>query len=390
VNTARNRRSYVFPGIVLMIVFALNACNMPRRGTPTEPPVGFIYTSAAQTVQAQLTQVSQPPATAGGPSATITATGTHSPQNRTATTTSAHATTPTTSEPCALAEFVKDVTVPDNTEFAPGVSFEKTWRLRNTGSCTWTPAYALVFEGQNIFNAPASVQLTTGSVPPGETVDITVTLEAPQEAGKQRQNFKFADPSGEKFGVGDDGSKPFWVQIRVVVEGGIVYDFVTRSLEADWKSGVGDTLDMDLTFGGSDDDPNGAATIKGDVKLENGSISGILLLTYPKHVQNGVIVGIYPPHLVQDGDHLKARLGFIANSDGTCGDGRVVFQIAYKEGDAVYSLGEWHKSCEGSLMPVNLNLSGLKGKSIQILFLVKADGGFEDDWAIWNSARIER
>ena len=388
-NIVRNRRIYIFLGIGLIFVFALSACNLPSRGTPTEPPLGYIYTSAAQTVQAQLTQVSQPPATAGGPSATITAAGTPSPQNRTATT-SAPTATPTTSEPCDLAEFVKDVTVPDNTEFPPGATFEKTWRLRNTGSCTWTPTYALVFEGQNTFNAPASVQLTTGSVPPGDTVDVTVTLEAPWDAGKQRQNFKLANPSGEKFGVGEDGSKPFWVQIKVVVEGGIVYDFVTRALEADWKSGVGDTLDMDLTFGGSDDDPNGAAKINDDVKLENGTISGKLLLTYPKHAQNGVIAGIYPPHLVQDGDHLKARLGFMANSDGTCGNGRVVFQIAYKEGGTVYSLGEWRKSCEGSLMPVNLNLSGLKGKSIQILFLVKADGGFEDDWAIWNSPRIER
>jgi hypothetical protein len=389
VKMVRNRRNYVFPGIVLMLVFALNACNMPRRGTPTEPPVGYIYTSAAQTVQAQLTQVSQPPA-AGGPSATITEAGTPSPQNRTPTTTSAPVTSPTDTKPCNLAEFVKDVTVPDNTEFPPGASFEKTWRLRNVGSCTWTPAYALVFEGQNVFNAPASVQLTTGSVPPGETVDITVTLEAPQEAGKQRQNFKLADPSGGKFGVGDDGSKPFWAQIKVVVADGVVFDFVARALEADWKSGVGDTLDTDLTFGGSDNDPNGSAKIKDEVKLENGSISGKLLLTYPKHAQNGVIAGIFPPHLIQGGDHLIARLGFIANLDGTCWNGEVVFQIAYNEGDTIYSLGEWRKSCDGSLMPVKLDLSGLKGKSIQMIFLVKADGGFDDDWAIWNSPRIER
>jgi hypothetical protein len=386
----RNHRSYVFPGVVLMLVFALSACNMPRRGTPTEPPVGYIYTAAAQTVQAQLTQVSQPPATAGRPDATISASGTPSPQNRTPATTSTTVISPTDTKPCDLAEFVKDVTVPDNTEFSPRASFEKTWRLRNVGSCTWTPAYALVFEGQNIFNAPASVQLTTGSVPPGETVDITVTLEAPQEAGKQRQNFKLADPSGEKFGVGDDGSKPFWAQIKVIVADGVVYDFVARALEADWRSGVGDTLDTDLTFGVSDYDPNGSAKIKDEVKLENGSTSGKLLLTFPKHAQNGVIAGIFPPHLVQEGDHLIARLGFIANPDGTCGNGGVVFQIAYKEGDTIYSLGEWRKSCDGSLMPLKLNLSGLKGKSIQMLFLVKADGGFEDDWAIWNSPRIER
>jgi hypothetical protein len=30
--------------------------------------------------------------------------------------------------------FVTDVTVPDNTAYLPGASFNKTWRLRNTGT----------------------------------------------------------------------------------------------------------------------------------------------------------------------------------------------------------------------------------------------------------------
>ena len=63
------------------------------------------------------------------------------------------------------------------------------------------------------------------------------------------------------------GRSPFGRRLRLSWRGGVVYDFVARALEADWKSGVGDTLDMDLTFGGSDDDPNGAAKIKDDVKL---------------------------------------------------------------------------------------------------------------------------
>ncbi len=137
-------------------------------------------------------------------------------------------------------------------------------------------------------------------------------------------------------------------------------------------------------------DPEGVAKFKEGVQLENGSISGKLLLTHPKQVTDGVIAGFFPEYQVEGGERLIARIGFLANADGTCGAGRVVFQIAYKEGDTIYSLGEWRKSCDGSLMPVNLNLGVLKGKQVQFIFLLKSDGPFEDDWAIWNSPRIER
>jgi len=39
---------------------------------------------------------------------------------------------------CDRAQFISDVTVPDGTTFAPGATFTKTWRLKNSGTCTWT------------------------------------------------------------------------------------------------------------------------------------------------------------------------------------------------------------------------------------------------------------
>jgi hypothetical protein len=218
-----------------------------------------------------------------------------------------------------------------------------------------------------------------------------VTLEAPQAAGKYRQNFKLADETGDQFGMGSDGTKPFWAQIRVGdVPSGIVYDFLAEASQADWKSGEGDTLDTDVTFGGEDDNPDGVAKFKEGVQLENGSISGKLLLTRPKQVTDGVIAGFFPEYQVENGDRLIARIGFLADANGECVVGRVIFQIAYKEGDTIYSLGEWRKNCDATLMPVNINLGGLEGKQVQFIFLVRSDGSFEYDQAIWNSPRIER
>ncbi len=379
---------------LLGAVLILGACNYPGLRTQTVPESDLVFTSAAETVEAGLTPgvltaTTGAPPTATTPPAAPTNTQpgiTPAPPTATSIPPSATAT-----PRCDLVKFVSDVTIPDNTELGPGAVFEKTWRLRNAGTCTWTSAYALVYEGDNVLSAPPSAPLTAAGVPPGGTVDVSVTLTAPSAAGTYRQNFKLANASGQRFGLGD-GSKPFWAQIKVSVPTGIVYDFLAQAPNpaTAWKSGAGDTFDTTLAFGGADDDANGAAKFKEGVKLETGLTSGKVLLTFPKHTVDGVIAGIYPPYLVQQGDRLKARLGFIARPDGSCGVGEVSFQVLYQEGGTTNLLGAWNKTCNGTLQPIDINLSSLAGHTVQVIFLVRSRGDFTEDWAIWNSPRIER
>lgn len=383
---------------VLVLAFVSLSCNLPLRATPTPSGAAALFTSAAETVQAQLTQAAQPSPSPGEPSYTPsiptfseTPTFTLTP-SATATLVPTHTPLPPsftpTPIPCNLVKFVEDVTIPDNTEVDPGQVFVKTWRLKNAGSCTWSTAYTLVPEGDNLFSAPAAVPLPA-AVPPGGTVDISVTLTAPMVAGTHRGNFKLATASGQRFGWGD-GTKPFWVQVKVVVPGGLVFDFIARASQAEWKSGVGSSFDTPLSFGGADVDPNGVAKIKEGEWLENGAISGKVLLTFPKRVFNGVIGGLFAPFLVQSGDVFKARLGFLAGPGGICGAGQVTFELQYKEGGTYHSLGQWEKACDGSLLPIAVSLASLKGKTVQFLLIVHAHGDFMDDWAIWSSPRIER
>ncbi len=101
---------------------------------------------------------------------------------------------------CTLnASFVADVTVPDNTEFAPGESFVKTWRIRNSGTCNWGPGFKLVFVGGDAMGGPASVD-----VPPtaaGSTVDISVNLVAPNAPGTYRGDWRLQSDTGLLFGT---------------------------------------------------------------------------------------------------------------------------------------------------------------------------------------------
>jgi len=57
---------------------------------------------------------------------------------------------------CDRAQFISDVTVPDGTTFAPGAAFNKTWRLKNVGTCTWTTSYSLVFDSGEKMGGPDS------------------------------------------------------------------------------------------------------------------------------------------------------------------------------------------------------------------------------------------
>jgi hypothetical protein len=261
--------------------------------------------------------------------------------------------------------------------------------LQNSGSCTWNSNYTIVPTGGDRLGAPSSVLITNDSVAPGETVDVSVTLTAPNTAGTYRGDWKVRNGAGVEFGLGD-GTKPFWVQIKVKVPGGLAFDFLVKASDAVWTSGVGDNPDdVTLTFGGADDDPNGVAKIKDNVTLENGADSGKILLTYPKHDMDGGIMGIYPAYTVQAGDHFKARLGFMLTG-ASCGSGKVVYQMKFKEGGIIKDFKQWQKSCDGQLLVIDQDLSSLQGRTIQIVLIVRALESPTDDWAIWNSPQIFR
>ncbi len=108
-----------------------------------------------------------------------------------------------------------DVTVPDGEHFKPGESFTKTWRLQNVGGCTWTSEYAIVWFSGDLLEANQKQFLRT-EVLPGQTVDISVDMTAPETPGVYQGNWKLLNAEGNLFGIGPSGVSPFWVRIEVV------------------------------------------------------------------------------------------------------------------------------------------------------------------------------
>jgi hypothetical protein len=404
------RKIYQIATIVIFVLLPLSACNLPTSSESTQDTSGMIHTIAAQTVEAQMTldavggdsqagegqgDQGDQPDTPVDPTQTVApaATNTQSPVY---TDTPA----PTATEtpiPCDQISWGKDVTVPDGTEIVPGESFKKTWRLRNSGSCTWTSGYELVFQSGNSMGAPASVQITTSTVEPGEEVDVSVDLEAPVSSGTYQGYFKLRNTDGVVFGIGSD-SNPFWVKIVVPEFTGIMMDLIADADEADWGSGVvpidfNNPGDIQLDYGSPVTTTNGYVTTQKNIQLENGIAKGVILETRPKDENDGYIVGRYPEYKVGAGDYISARIGFLAEGNGSCGSGNAIFQINYTIGDDLNTntkLDSWTKSCDGSLKKITVDLSDLKGKTVHFYLIVKANGAPTDDKAIWDNLGVMR
>ncbi|MCG2787522.1 MAG: transporter substrate-binding domain-containing protein [Anaerolineae bacterium] len=116
-------------------------------------------------------------------------------------------------------KFVADITYPDNNMknppfVKPGGGFVKTWRVQNTGTCTWTPKYRLVYAYGNVTGAQMNGQPVNivGNVLPGQTIDLSVTLIAPQEALTYQGFWQIENIDARRFG------QTIWVGITTQSE----------------------------------------------------------------------------------------------------------------------------------------------------------------------------
>ncbi|MFH1185474.1 MAG: NBR1-Ig-like domain-containing protein [Chloroflexota bacterium] len=185
-----NRVPSLVPAIILVCT-VLAGCNLPQQDTAA------IQTAAALTVQAEIT--------ASAPSATATSTTAPFPTLPGVTSTIPAPPSPTST--CDVAQFVADVTIPDDTIIAPNANFTKTWRLKNVGTCSWTPSYAVMFASGESMSGPAT-QALLANVNAGQTVDLSVNLQAPASNGTYTGNWRLRNANGVAF-------SNFYVRIKV-------------------------------------------------------------------------------------------------------------------------------------------------------------------------------
>lgn len=285
---------------------------------------------------------------------------------------------------CYWAQFIADVTIPDGTSFAPNTAFKKTWRLKNIGTCAWNSNdVSLIFESGERMNAPASLALPT-TVNPGQTVDITVDMTSPANAGHYFGYWKFKSNSGGTFGIGSTAQKTFWVEIRVASSStGAGYDFTAKANEAVWSSGAGA-----LTFPGTDGNANGFGLSQPNPKLESGVTSAQAgLLFAPNNVTNGYVQATYPAFRVQSGDRFQATIGCEQGATNCY----VAYSLNYQIGSGpVKTFWTFREKYEGWTYNVNLDLSSLANQDVKFTLVVSAYGSPVGDRALWVNPIIAR
>lgn len=92
------------------------------------------------------------------------------------------------------ATFVADITIPDGSIMAPYQEFEKTWRIRNSGTVPWIGRWLARRGSHTGHGVPTSpLRVPIPDTQPGEHVDITVPLTAQPLKGSSQAHWKMVD-----------------------------------------------------------------------------------------------------------------------------------------------------------------------------------------------------
>jgi hypothetical protein len=234
-------------GIIILLATAILLAACSGSNSPAAPTgdANAVYTQAAATVSAGLTQTAvknpaktqtpvPPTATVENkPAATATATVEQPGPNNQPTATKAGGTQPTATkaggtQPTATKAggtqptATKSGTVPTATKAAPppsttgdkaewvsqsptdktqiqkSATFTMTYVLKNSGTKTWTKNYTLRYYAGSRLESPADINLIS-DVAPGENATITFTLIAPDDPGETNTVWVLTNADGANF-----------------------------------------------------------------------------------------------------------------------------------------------------------------------------------------------
>jgi hypothetical protein len=277
---------------------------------------------------------------------------------------------------------------------------------------------------------PLSVPLQR-SVAPGQTVDISVDLKAPDAAGRHEGTWQLQSADGKLFGVGDAARDGIWVKVRSIppaystatpnvpsptssatgpaplstgtavtitptavasaVEPAgsaapvptqeVRFDLAASACAAQWQSNDGV-----LECPGLAGDQRGFVVDLSQAHLEDGTTTSLpTLLTFPQAGPDGYILGVYPEVDVQAGDHLQASVGCEQNATGCS----VLFRVSYLDASSaphdLWTLGEFY---DGKYFNLDLDLGALAGQKVKLILHVSSLGSADGDRALWVAPRI--
>lgn len=113
-------------------------------------------------------------------------------------------------------EWVRDVTIPDDSLIGTGQSFRKIWEVRNAGTVPWRGRYLTrIGTSNSTYTLASPLRVEVPDADPGELVQITVDLVAPSTPGTKQVHWKQTDEQGREYFPGPQYT--YGIYCRVVV-----------------------------------------------------------------------------------------------------------------------------------------------------------------------------
>ena len=362
--------------ICLTICATSGACNALQLPTafPTQDLVPTIVALTVEAISAQTLTAIPPTATPVPPTSTPAVTDTSQPSP----------TVGVTPAPgyilCDKADFVGDITIPDDDIIPSGTTFKKIWALKNTGACTWDDKYQAVFVSGDLVGAARAVALV-GPILPNNIAIVTVTFKVPAEAVKDQgyvSFWKLSDPAGNLFGISDK-NKSFFVKFKV----GDTFNFLTNQCNGAWTNAT------DLLYC-----PNGASGLKGyfysnpKPRMENNlTKDSPALVMAPQAIPNGQIKVKFSPIIVPN-DVLHTEIGCMYNQQACDVQMGISVSVDGADDQIIESDHEVYDGLTTGI-DIDLNKYHLKGKSVSFTFWVQSNStGSEQSEVFWINPRI--
>ena len=378
------------PGAAATLAWA--TVNAEQTGTA----VSELFVELTRIAQATTTPLA-PSVTPIPPTATATATETpvpptdtrvpptHTPVPPTRTPVPPTATLP---EICYKIGRVIDITISDGTDLKADARFTKTWRLYNSGTCSWKTDFEVYFASGNAMSAPSFVTIDQ-TVKPGQYTDVSIDMIAPHEIGSYAGYWRMRTSNNVSFGWGAGADSAFWIKIDVTKAAptrnpATPVDFIKEYCSADWRSTSGKLSCPSA----SQDFKHGSITKSSNPVLEGGYHENEpTLITIPSDGNDGMISGKYPAFKVKSGDQFTAIIGCLDDSPNCY----VKFQLNYSiSGGTVHNLKSWNQESDNHFDRVTFDLSSLEGKTVNLILTVLNNGDSDDDRAFWLAPSILR
>jgi hypothetical protein len=90
-------------------------------------------------------------------------------------------------------------TIPSGSRMHPGERFVKTWQIKNTGTCDWSRYFKITYVGGYDFQGADTTSIRE-KVTAGSTVEVSMSIDAPNNLDSYSSSWQIATDQGVLFG----------------------------------------------------------------------------------------------------------------------------------------------------------------------------------------------